>query len=241
MSKSVALLAMGPSLIGYLAMTSANNRNARVTDKVWALNAAAYWINDIDRAFSMDDLQRDKENWPGYVEGLQRPGIPLYSSRAYPEIKGSVEYPLEEVHTALALPPPWDKQWMDNTANYMLALAITEEYDSIILAGYDYGRDLYGLNPRYLREMFCDLKGNEPAWMALYREKSMKGDGEPGAHSSAFLCGIAVSRGIKVTVIPGTRLMNYDRAGFLYGYQEVPDWAWPGMWPLEDVPERPPE
>lgn len=133
---SVSIVAMGPSKASYFDDALKNSSPRKVSDEVWSINAMSGVIHH-DRAFIMDDLRyfqkasREHKHLEGYQDWLT--GLPLiYTSKAYPEFPGSVEYPLKEVVANLGF------GYFNNTCPYALAYAIHLGVKSIRLYGMDY-------------------------------------------------------------------------------------------------------
>jgi hypothetical protein len=107
---SVAIVAMGKSFSAYVFNAARKGDRRLLADETWAIVAMAGVIQH-DRLFLMDDIPNilgptvptDKcmaGMW-GWLK--DHPG-PIYTSKAYPEYPGSVEFPLEDVVETVGMP-----------------------------------------------------------------------------------------------------------------------------------------
>jgi SAM-dependent methyltransferase len=137
--ESVAIVAMGMSAGTWLRMSSQLGDRAKVVDEVWAINAMAGTIQH-DRVFHMDDMRLQElraeadpaSGVAGMCRWLRRHAGPVYTSTAYPEFPGAVEYPLAEVMTSTG------HSYFNNTIAYAVAYAIHVGVRQIQLYGCDY-------------------------------------------------------------------------------------------------------
>lgn len=137
--QSVAIVAMGASSRSYLTLSAQVGNRRRLVDEVWAINAMAGTIQH-DRVFHMDDMRlqelraeaKPTSNVAGMCTWLREHRGPIYTSRAYPEFPGAVEYPLEQVMTATG------HGYFNSTIAYAVAYAIAIGVRSIHLYGCDY-------------------------------------------------------------------------------------------------------
>lgn len=122
---TVAIVAMGGSAMDYIGISSQHGGRQHLADEVWTINAMGGVIQH-DRAFVMDDYgalvaQKRAEGRKvatGLLEWLPDHPGPVYMSRAYLEVPGSVAYPVEEVINAVGFP------YLNNTVSYALAYAM---------------------------------------------------------------------------------------------------------------------
>jgi SAM-dependent methyltransferase len=123
--QSVAIVAMGASALTYVSLCSQAGDRHRLADETWVVNAMAGVLAH-DRVFHMDDMRlqemRAAVNPKGNVAGLANwlrthPG-PIYTSRAYPEFPGAVEFPLAEVMTKTG------HGYFNSTVAYAIAYAL---------------------------------------------------------------------------------------------------------------------
>lgn len=122
---SVAIVAMGPSCHTYLTLAMQAGDRRRLTDETWVVNAIGGTLAH-DRVFHMDDMRlqemrasaNPKSNVAGLANWLRTHPGPIYTSRAYPEFPGAVEFPLAEVMTATG------HGYFNNTVAYAIAYAL---------------------------------------------------------------------------------------------------------------------
>lgn len=135
----VVILGLGPSLATYVDVVKRLGGRHAFADEVWAINA----LGDVvacDRVFHMDDIRIQETraasnpdgNIAAMVAWLRRHEGPVYTSRAYPEYPGFVEYPIEEVINDLGY------CYFNNTAAWAIAKAIHEGASKISLFGIDF-------------------------------------------------------------------------------------------------------
>lgn len=123
--QSVAIVAMGVSCHTYLSVVSQAGDRRRLTDETWVINAMGGVLAH-DRVFHMDDMRlqemraaaNPKSNVAGLANWLRTHPGPIYTSRAYPEFPGAVEFPLAEVMTKTG------HGYFNNTVAYALAYAL---------------------------------------------------------------------------------------------------------------------
>lgn len=123
--ESVAIVAMGASSHTYLRVCSQAGDRRRVTDETWVVNAMAGVLAH-DRVFHMDDMRlqemraaaNPKSNVAGVANWLRTHPGPIYTSRAYPEFPGAVEFPLADVMTATG------HGYFNSTVAYAIAYAL---------------------------------------------------------------------------------------------------------------------
>lgn len=122
---SVAIVAMGASCHTYLTLCSQAGDRRRVADETWVVNAMAGVLSH-DRVFHMDDMRlqemraaaNPKSNVAGLANWLRTHPGPIYTSRAYPEFPGAVEFPLAEVMTETG------HGYFNSTVAYAMAYAL---------------------------------------------------------------------------------------------------------------------
>lgn len=123
--QTIAIVAMGGSARTYLGVAARAGDRRRIADEIWAINAMAGVISH-DRVFHMDDMRLQearaeampKSNVAGLCGWLRTHPGPIYTSRAYPEFPGAVEFPLAEVMTKTG------HGYFNNTLAYALAYAL---------------------------------------------------------------------------------------------------------------------
>jgi len=137
--KSVSIVAMGASSRTYLALAAERGARGKYTDEVWVINAQGGVLQH-DRVFAMDDLRIQKgraEKRPetmvgGMMSWMEAHPGPIYTSKAYPEFPGAVEFPLEWVCNRTG------QCYFNNTAAYAIAFAIALGVQELHLFGLDY-------------------------------------------------------------------------------------------------------
>lgn len=123
--QSVAIVAMGPSCHTYVSLCSQGGDRRRLADETWVVNAMGGVLAH-DRVFHMDDMRlqemraaaNPKSNVAGLANWLRTHPGPIYTSRAYPEFPGAVEFPLAEVMTKTG------HGYFNNTVAYVIAYAL---------------------------------------------------------------------------------------------------------------------
>ncbi len=186
---------------------------------VWTINNAhASYDLHTDRIVAMDDLERDIVEYPKYVDEITKAGVPVVTSTAYPQWPTTQAYPLGDAidligDTRLA------QRVLTNSWCYALVLAMLEGYEEIGL----YGAEFEQFDPPPdIEEARANLKPHQPSWFIYYDRLLMRTPTEPGIHGLTFLMGMAVERGIGIRIPAGSTLLDWDRPGFFYGYQEQP-------------------
>ena len=136
--KSVAIVAMGGSAITYHNLCATEGGRHKVADEIWAINSMGGCLQH-DRLFAMDDLRlqelRAREypnsNTAGLMHWLrEHPGF--YTSTAYPEYPGAVEYPLQDVIRVVG------NAYFNSTVAYAVGLALLMKVPRLSLYGCDY-------------------------------------------------------------------------------------------------------
>ena len=95
--KRVALVAMGPSIVGFLGDTLTQELTPDWVDEVWTINMASFAIRH-DVVFWMDDLVSQREFRPPLIDLLNRHGTPVITSKRHPQlVANSWDYPIQEV------------------------------------------------------------------------------------------------------------------------------------------------
>jgi len=135
----VALVALGPSSLGYMLMAEQLGDRRRRYDEVWVVNSYASVLK-ADLIFHMDDMRiqeiRAKADPDGKIAGMLHSfktiDTPIMTSRTYPEYPSTVEYPLEEVLNVI----PYG--YFTTTPPYALAYALCKGVKELSLFGLDY-------------------------------------------------------------------------------------------------------
>jgi len=131
---NIALVAMGESQLDFHLSISHSNE----FDEVWAINAMAGIIKEVDRTFMLDPASRflDSDD-AGTQTGLMRkiltthPG-PIYTCELDDRCPGLVEYPLLEVIKET------DCSYLNNTVPFAIAFALYNRVGRINLFGIDF-------------------------------------------------------------------------------------------------------
>ena len=186
----VALVALGPSSLGYMLMAEQLGDKRRLYDQVWVVNSYASVLK-ADLIFHMDDMRiqeiRAKADPDGKVAGMLKSfktlDTPIMTSRYYPDYPSLVEYPLEDVLNSV----PYG--YFTTTPPYALAYAMHIGVKELSLFGMDY-----------------DWPGAKPV--------------EAGKACFEFWMGILLASGMHVqmaqgTTILGAQMPSKDR---YYGY-----------------------
>ncbi len=137
--KRVALVALGPSSLGYLAMAEQLGNRRQRYDAVWVVNSYASVLK-ADLIFHMDDMRiqeiRARADPGGKIasmlESFKELDTPIMTSRAYPDYPSSIEYPLEDVLNSV----PYG--YFTTTPPYALAYAVHIGVQDLSLFGMDY-------------------------------------------------------------------------------------------------------
>jgi hypothetical protein len=136
--RSVAIVAMGRSVATYINVCAQKGDRRRVADETWAVVATGGAIQH-DRLFVMDDIPNILApciETMSHIEGMfgwlkDHPG-PIYTSKAYPEFPGTVEYPLHDVVEAVGM------AYFSTTVAYAVGYAIAIGVKEIGLYGCDF-------------------------------------------------------------------------------------------------------
>lgn len=137
----VSIVALGPSSLSFIRYAEAAGGAHSYCDEVWGINMVG-GVLQCDRVFHMDDLKIQElriqngspiaEKLTGMLEWMRGHPGPIYSSRAYADYPGVVEYPLQDVLESCGTP------YMNNTAVYAICFAIHLKVKKISLFGFDY-------------------------------------------------------------------------------------------------------
>lgn len=111
-------------------------RNRPEVDEVWAINFAALQVRH-DLLFAMDDCRvqesrASESNMIGVFLKLLEAHPWFYTSTAYPEYPGAIEFPLEEACKILPLP------YFNSTVAYAIAFAMMQKVEELHLYGVDF-------------------------------------------------------------------------------------------------------
>lgn len=137
--KSVAIVALGPSLGAYVDLCRRLGGRKRLADETWAINA----LGDViacDRVFHMDDVRIQEiraaanpdSNIGVMLDWLKHHPGPVYTSRPHADYPGLVQFPLEDVVNDLGY------AYFNSTVAYAVAYAIHIGVQSLSIWGADY-------------------------------------------------------------------------------------------------------
>jgi SAM-dependent methyltransferase len=139
--KHVAIVALGPSSVGFLRAAEVAGGTKSYCDECWGINMVGGVIQ-CDRIFHMDDLKIQEmrvaygspiaEKLKGQLEWMRETEVPIYTSRAYPDYPSSVDYPLEEVIRSCGV------AYFNNTSIYAICYAIHLGVKKLSLWGFDF-------------------------------------------------------------------------------------------------------
>lgn len=194
--RSVAIVAMGPSCTNYLLSAVNKWDRHKLADEIWAVNAQGGVLAH-DRLFMMDDLAiqraRAEANPGGGVDTmmtwLSDHPVPVYTSRAYPDFPGAVEYPLEWVINQAG------HVYFNNTVPYAVAFAV-----ALHVAGGEGVVDelhVYG----------CDYSYDGDAHKR-----------ERGRACLEYWLAVAACHGIRLVLPENTSLLDMNQEDGMYGY-----------------------
>ena len=134
----VALVALGHSCTEYMELTFGAGGRKRIFDETWGINAAGDVIH-CDKIFHMDDVkvqelraEAGNEKVRAMLAWMKTHPGPIFTSKAYPDYPGLVEYPLEDVVNALGA------NYFNNTTPYVIAYAAFIGVKELFLFGVDY-------------------------------------------------------------------------------------------------------
>lgn len=133
---TVALIGMGPSLTDFISETMTQEFLPDFADEFWTINMASNSIHS-DLIFWMDDLAQQERFKPGLMAVLRRRGVPVMTSKAYPEIvPNSYDYPLDEV-AAIAI-KTFGKPYLNNGVAMAIAYALVRGVKVMKIYGADF-------------------------------------------------------------------------------------------------------
>lgn len=136
--RSVAIVAMGKSFATYVYQCARHGDRRLVADETWAIVAMGGVIQH-DRLFLMDDIPNILEPTLAHdvcMRGMwgwlkDHPG-PIYTSKAYPEYPGTIEYPLADVVEAVGM------AYFNTSVAYAIGEAIRIGVEEIQFYGCDF-------------------------------------------------------------------------------------------------------
>ena len=136
--QSVAIVAMGQSARTYTQMCATRGNRYLVADETWAINSMGGVIQH-DLLFHMDDCKvqelRAERNPDGNIAGMLlwlKTHPKFFTSKAYEDYPGAVEYPLQDVINNLGV------SYFNNTVAYAVAMAMHIGVKKLCLYGVDF-------------------------------------------------------------------------------------------------------
>lgn len=189
--KEIAIVAMGESQLDFHLSLIHSNKY----DEVWAINAMAGIIKEVDRVFMLDPASRflDTDDAGTQTDIMRKvlpthPG-PIFTCELDDRVPGAVLYPLTEVVEAT------DCAYFNNTIPYAIAYAMYRKVKAINLFGIDF-----------------TYKGN------LHFA-------EEGKACVEFWLSKCISAGIDIKIAPRSSLLDTDKplSEKLYGYHRLDD------------------
>ena len=202
--KSLAIVAMGSSNHWLLSQVLAGNKPH---DEIWACNTMAYVMNPAyyDMIWVMDNILEEGHRWPEEtLKAMLASNRPIMTSISHPDWQGKETlYPLAEVLKFIGTGTRPDT----NTA-YAFIYALIKGYKNIYLYGTDFAV------PQHLKDKFP--KGFQQIVDTIGMEYNIE-----GARCMTFWIALAIARGIKVTLPPGSLLIptnTYKPDRPFYGY-----------------------
>ena len=107
--------------------------------EIWGLNDSFSILKRCDRLFQIHKLEDIKDmigryNKTNVIEELKSIKIPIYMQQVFDDIPSSVKYPLKEVSNGY-------HQLFSCCISYMIALAIYENFEEILICGVELAND----------------------------------------------------------------------------------------------------
>jgi len=193
--KHVAIVALGPSSLGFLRAAETAGGTKSYCDECWGINMVG-GVLQCDRIFHMDDLKVQEmrieygssmaEKLKGQLEWMRTTDVPVYTSRAYKDYPSSIDFPLEDVIKSCGVP------YFNNTSVYAICYAIHLGVERMSLWGFDF--------------TYPDIAG-----------------AEMGRGCCEFWVGRAMKMGIDVHLPPDTTLLDtcLPAQNKFYGYDTL--------------------
>ena len=154
--RRVVVLGMGPSIVDLLEDGLTQELTTAWADEVWAINMSAN-IMWHDVCFWMDDLKAQQEFKPGLLDLLKRRNKPVITSKAYPEICDSYDYPVSEVANIGI--PVFGKPYLHNSVSQVIGYGLWKGVKEM---------RIYGADFTYPNREFAEAgRANVEAWITL--------------------------------------------------------------------------
>ena len=182
-----------PKKIAIVGRAPSSQKLAPYADEsweIWGLSSACFESPRWTRWFEIHEIEPRKEKWGPYWKWLQEAhGKPKYLRELHPEVPDGVLFPRREVQAELAAICEGNggDSYFTNSVSWMLALAIHEGANEIGVYGVDMAQQGEGLASEYAHQR----------------------------PSVEFFIGLALGRGIKVTVPDTCDLLKNN---LLYGF-----------------------
>jgi hypothetical protein len=198
--ESVLIVALGPTKLDLLEMTTAHQPPAEVMDcdEVWGINAGCNHLAGrvaYDVLWVMDHLEGEERRLPQYGDYLRRwldrhPKSALVTSEAgaWSDLRRVHEYPLHWVVESLGSA----NAYFHNSVPYLLAYACAIGVKRIVIWGADYSHE------------------------ASKRREEDRANAE-------YWIGFCRARGMEVFLPSTTTLCNTHRQPWFYGYRDQPE------------------
>jgi len=121
--------------------------------EIWGLNELYMYIPRYDRWFELHDLNNPvagQRNPGKHREWLRNANIPIYMQEKYEDIPNAVTYPKDAIIEKFG-------RYFTNSISWMIALAISEGFETIDLYGVDMAQDEEHMKQRPSVEYFVGL------------------------------------------------------------------------------------
>lgn len=161
--RRVVVLGMGPSIVDILEDGLTQELTGAWADEVWAINMSAN-IMWHDVCFWMDDLKVQQQFKPGLLDLLKRRNKPVITSKAYPEICDSYDYPVSEVANIGI--PIFGKPYLHNSVSQVIGYGLWKGVKEM---------RIYGADFTYPNREFAEAgRANVEAWITLAVIRGMR-------------------------------------------------------------------
>jgi len=154
--------------------------------EIWGLNELYQFIPRWDRWFELharDIYENDRNRISQHIDKLKIMTNPIYMHQTWPDIPGSVRYPIEAICQAFPNPCPEARPYLTNSITMMLLLAVLEGFKEIHLYGVDMSHDCLGPDMRVLTADLCWVRAGDLAigqeLLAFDEDVPVTPEGEP--------------------------------------------------------------
>ena len=160
--KRVVVLGMGPSIVDLLEDGLTQELTTAYADEVWVINMSANILWH-DVCFWMDDLKIQKEFKPGLFDLIKRRNKPIITSKAYPDICDSYDYPVSEIANIGI--PVFGKPYLHNSVSQVIGYGLWKGVKEM---------RIYGADFTYPNREFAEAgRANVEAWITLAVTRGM--------------------------------------------------------------------